>query len=65
MKRIEIQDTTVMGIAGNRNLLTLAIFLDEPIELVMSLGVAKVIADSLNQAIDVGITPERSIDPNP
>jgi hypothetical protein len=52
MKRIEIPDTTVMGIAGNGELITLAIFLEERIELAMSLNVAQIIEDILGQAID-------------
>jgi hypothetical protein len=55
MKRIEISDTTVMGVAGQGDLLTLAIFLEEPIEIAMSLHVAQVIEDILGQAIDIGI----------
>ena len=54
MKRIEISDTTVMGIAGHGEVIILVIFLDDPIELAMSLNVAKVIAGILEQAIDIG-----------
>ena len=53
MKRIEIADTTVMGIAGRGESIGLVIFLEETVELEMSLNVAKVLSDILDQAIDM------------
>lgn len=46
MKRIEIPDETPIGLSGNGEIVRLAIFVDAPIELEMSLSVAKVIAAS-------------------
>lgn len=61
MKRIEIADTTVMGIAAHEKVITLAIFTEEPIEVEMSVNVAKVLVDILDQAI-VAVEQGRAIE---
>lgn len=61
MQKVEIPDTTVMGIAGKGELLALAIFIEEPIELTMSFTVAQSIADALYKAIDLKCEQGRAI----